>query len=91
MNLLEAARQNCPESPFIRMSTNKVYGKRPNTTSLKELQARWDYDDSAFANGILETFSIDQSKHSLFGASKIAADIMVQEYERYFGTPTCCP
>ncbi len=90
LNLLEAARQNCPESPFIHMSTNKVYGDLPNTIRLKELHTRWDYDDPAFANGISETFSIDQSKHSLFGASKVAADIMVQEYGRYFGMPTCC-
>ena len=71
------------------MSTNKVYGDRPNTIKLKELGTRWDYDDPAFANGIPEDFSIDQSKHSLFGASKVAADIMVQEYGRYFGMKTC--
>ncbi|MEI6514929.1 MAG: NAD-dependent epimerase/dehydratase family protein [bacterium] len=90
LNLLEAARRYCPESPFVYMSTNKVYGDRPNRIPLKELDARWDYDDPAFANGIAEDFSIDQSKHSLFGASKVAADIMVQEYGRYFGMPTCC-
>ena len=90
LNLLEAARHACPESPFIHMSTNKVYGDLPNTIRLKELPHRWDYDDPAFANGIPETFSIDQSKHSLFGASKVAADVMVQEYGRYFGMPTCC-
>jgi CDP-paratose 2-epimerase len=90
LNLLEAARQYCPESPFIHMSTNKVYGDRPNTIRLKELNKRWDYDDPEFARGIPETFSIDQSKHSLFGASKVAGDIMVQEYGRYFGMPTCC-
>jgi len=89
-NLLEAARQACPESPFVHMSTNKVYGDRPNTIKLKELETRWDYDDPAYENGIAETFSIDQSKHSLFGASKVAADIAVQEYGRYFGMPTCC-
>ena len=72
------------------MSTNKVYGDRPNTIPLKELETRWDYADPAFANGIPETFSIDQSKHSLFGASKVAGDVMVQEYGRYFGMPTCC-
>jgi CDP-paratose 2-epimerase len=90
LNLLEAARQFCPEAPFIHMSTNKVYGDLPNTIPLKELETRWDYDDAAYENGIPETFSIDQSKHSLFGASKVAADIMVQEYGRYFNMPTCC-
>jgi CDP-paratose 2-epimerase len=90
LNLLEAARQACPDSPFVHMSTNKVYGDRPNTIRLKELETRWDYDDSAFEHGIAEEFSIDQSKHSLFGASKVAADVMVQEYGRYFGMPTCC-
>ena len=90
LNLLEAARQACPESPFIHMSTNKVYGDRPNTLALTELPTRWDYADSSFANGIPETFPIDQSLHSLFGASKVAADVMVQEYGRYFGMPTCC-
>lgn len=90
LNLLEAARQFCPESPFIHMSTNKVYGDLPNTIRLKELETRWDYDDPDYVNGISESFSIDQSKHSLFGASKVAADIMVQEYGRYFNMPTCC-
>jgi len=89
-NLLEAAHQFCPESPFIHMSTNKVYGDRPNTISLRELDSRFDYDDPAFVNGIPETFAVDQSLHSLFGASKLAADVMVQEYGRYFGMPTCC-
>ena len=90
LNLLEAARRHCPESPFIHMSTNKVYGDRPNTIELKELETRWAYADPQFAQGIPENFSIDQSKHSLFGASKVAADVMVQEYGRYFGMPTCC-
>jgi CDP-paratose 2-epimerase len=72
------------------MSTNKVYGDKPNTIRLKELPTRWDYDDPAYANGIAEDFSIDQSKHSLFGASKVAGDVMVQEYGRYFGIKTCC-
>lgn len=90
LNLLEATRQACPESPFAHMSTNKVYGDRPNTIPLKELDTRWDYDDDTYANGIPESFSIDQSKHSLFGASKVAADVMVQEYGRYFNLPTCC-
>lgn len=90
LHLLEAARRFCPESPFIHMSTNKVYGDRPNTIPLRELETRWDYADLAYTNGIPEDFPIDQSKHSLFGASKLAGDIMVQEYGRYFGMPTCC-
>lgn len=90
LNLLEAARRSCPEAPFIHMSTNKVYGDAPNRIALKETPTRWDYDDPAFEHGISETFSIDQSKHSLFGASKVAADVMVQEYGRYFNMPTCC-
>jgi CDP-paratose 2-epimerase len=90
LHLLEAARQFCPESPFINMSTNKVYGDRPNSIALKELESRWDYDDPLYEHGIPEAFSIDQSKHSLFGASKVAGDVMVQEYGRYFNMPTCC-
>jgi CDP-paratose 2-epimerase len=90
LHLLEAARRFCPESPFIHMSTNKVYGDRPNEIRLKELETRWDYDDPAYEHGIAEDFSIDQSKHSLFGASKLAGDVMVQEYGRYFNMPTCC-
>lgn len=90
LNLLEATRQFCPEAPFIYMSTNKVYGDLPNIIRLKELETRWEYDDPDYVNGISENFSIDQSKHSLFGASKVAADIMVQEYGRYFSMPTCC-
>jgi len=90
LNLLEAVRRSCPESPFAHMSTNKVYGDKPNTIAMKELETRWDYEDAAYAKGIAETFSIDQSKRSLFGASKVAADIMVQEYGRYFNIPTCC-
>lgn len=90
LNLLEATRRACPESPFVHMSTNKVYGDRPNTIALSELETRWDYADPAFIDGIDENFPIDQSKHSLFGASKVAADVMVQEYGRYFEIPTCC-
>ena len=89
LNLLEAARQACPEAPFIHMSTNKVYGDAPNRIALKELPTRWDYADPAYEHGIAESFTIDQSKHSLFGASKVAADVMVQEYGRYFNLPTC--
>jgi CDP-paratose 2-epimerase len=90
LNLLEATRLHAPGSLFVHMSTNKVYGDRPNTIRLKELPTRWVYDDAAYANGITEEFSIDQSKHSLFGASKVAGDVMVQEYGRYFGMKTCC-
>jgi CDP-paratose 2-epimerase len=90
LNLLEAARQAVPESPFVLMSTNKVYGDGPNRIPLQELETRWDYADLNFEHGIPETFSIDQSLHSLFGASKVAADVLVQEYGRYFGMPTCC-
>jgi CDP-paratose 2-epimerase len=90
LNMLEAVRRACPDSPFVHMSTNKVYGDSPNRIPLRELESRWDYADPAYANGIPETFTIDQSKHSLFGASKVAADVMVQEYGRYFNIPTCC-
>jgi CDP-paratose 2-epimerase len=90
LNLLEANRQFCTDSPFVHMSTNKVYGDAPNNIKLKELDTRWDFDDPNFENGIAESFSIDQCKHSLFGASKVAADIMVQEYGRYYGMATCC-
>jgi len=90
LNLLEATRQFCAESPFVHMSTNKVYGDAPNLIRLEELDTRWDYGDPKYADGIDETFPIDQSKHSLFGASKVAADVMVQEYGRYFDIPTCC-
>lgn len=90
LNLLEANRQYSCESPFLHMSTNKVYGDAPNDIPLVELATRWDYADPEFAQGIPETMRIDQSKHSLFGASKVAGDIMVQEYGRYFDMPTCC-
>jgi CDP-paratose 2-epimerase len=90
LNLLEAARQYAPDAPFVHMSTNKVYGDQPNQIPLTEMPTRWDYADETFAHGIPETLSIDQCKHSLFGASKVAADVMVQEYGRYFGMPTVC-
>ena len=73
LNLLEATRQFCPDSPFVHMSTNKVYGDGPNEINLKEMDTRWDYDDPTYEKGISESFSIDQCKHSLFGASKVAA------------------
>ena len=88
LNLLEAARSSVPEAVFVFTSTNKVYGDGPNRIPLRELETRWDYDDPAYANGIPETFSIDQSTHSIFGASKVAADVLVQEYGRYFGMKT---
>jgi CDP-paratose 2-epimerase len=90
LNLLEATRRYCPDAVFIHMSTNKVYGDAPNEIPLKELATRWDYDDPRFASGIDETMRIDQSLHSLFGASKVAADVLVQEYGRYFGLKTTC-
>lgn len=88
LNLLEACRQHCPEAVFIYMSTNKVYGDGPNYIPLKELDTRWDYADSRYEHGIAEDFSVDQCLHSLFGVSKLAADVMVQEYGRYFGMKT---
>lgn len=89
LHLLEAVRQTNKDCVFIHMSTNKVYGDKPNTLNLTELDTRYDYADLEYQNGIKESFSIDQSKHSLFGASKVAADIMVQEYGRYFDIPSC--
>ncbi|RII26155.1 MAG: NAD-dependent epimerase [Geobacter sp.] len=90
LNLLEAARQHCPDAPFIHMSTNKVYGDLPNKITLKEQETRWEFADPTYAHGISESCSIDQSLHTPFGASKVAADILVQEYGRYYGMPTCC-
>jgi CDP-paratose 2-epimerase len=90
LNLLEAARTHCPESPFVFLSTNKVYGDAPNELELVELETRWDYADPGLADGIDETMRIDATMHSLFGASKAAADLLVQEYGRYFGLPTVC-
>ena len=89
LNLLEGMRQFNPGGIFIHMSTNKVYGDRPNQIPLVEKEKRWDYADPEYFNGIPEDFGIDQSKHSLFGASKLAADILVQEYGRYFGLKSC--
>jgi CDP-paratose 2-epimerase len=89
-NLLESLRRFSTSVPFIHLSTNKVYGDAPNNIKMKELETRFDYDDDTYENGISENFSIDQSKHSLFGASKVSADISVQEYGRYFNMPTAC-
>jgi CDP-paratose 2-epimerase len=88
LNLLEAARISCPESPFVLLSTNKVYGDAPNELRLVELETRFDYADPADRAGIDESCRIDASMHSLFGASKVAADVLTQEYGRYFGLPT---
>lgn len=90
LNLLEAVRQHATDAPFVFTSTNKVYGDGPNAIDLAEHRTRYDFADPAFADGIPETFSIDQTKHSLFGASKVAADVLVQEYGRYFGMNTVC-
>ena len=90
LNLLEATRRAAPEAPFVYMSTNKVYGDAPNELPLVELETRWEYAQAEDWNGIREDFRVDRSKHSLFGASKLAADVMVQEFGRYFGMKTCC-
>jgi CDP-paratose 2-epimerase len=89
LNLLEAARNFCPEAPFIFTSTNKVYGDTPNRLPLRELEKRWEIESGhEYEPGISETMSIDSTTHSLFGVSKAAADLLVQEYGRYFGMPT---
>jgi CDP-paratose 2-epimerase len=90
LNMLEATRKHCPDAVFIFTSTNKVYGDTPNNLPLVELETRWEVDKNhKYAEfGIDESMSIDNSKHSVFGASKVAADIMVQEYGRYFGMKT---
>jgi len=90
LNLLEAARQYAKKSPFVFMSTNKVYGDAPNEIPLIELDYRYDYARKEDYQGISETCRIDQSLHSLFGASKVAADVITQEYGRYFNMPTVC-
>jgi CDP-paratose 2-epimerase len=90
LNLLESARRHAKESPFVFMSTNKVYGDAPNEIPLVELPTRWDYALPEDHHGIDEGCRVDRSKHSLFGASKLAADVLVQEYGRYFGMPTVC-
>jgi CDP-paratose 2-epimerase len=88
LNLLEATRQCAPEAVFILMSTNKVYGDAPNRLPLVERERRWDYADAGDYQGVKESMSIDQNLHSVFGASKVAADVMAQEYGRYFGLRT---
>lgn len=91
LNVLEATRRHCPEAPFIFTSTNKVYGDTPNRLPLVELETRYEIaPDHTYANGIREDMAIDHTLHSVFGASKVAADVMVQEYGRYFGLRTAC-
>jgi CDP-paratose 2-epimerase len=88
--MLEMTRKYCPDAVFIFTSTNKVYGDNPNFLPLVEMETRWEIDEKHpyFENGIDELMSIDHTKHSLFGASKVAADVLVQEYGRYFGMKT---
>jgi CDP-paratose 2-epimerase len=88
LNLLEGFRQYTPEAVFVHLSTNKVYGDGPNHIPLTELETRWDYADPRYAQGIAEDFPVDHCLHSLFGASKLAGDILAQEYGRYFGLKT---
>jgi len=90
VNLLQATRELSPEAVFVLMSTNKVYGDAPNEIPLNELDTRWEYARPEDYNGIKEEFRIDRSKHSLFGAGKVAADVMTQEYGKYFGLRTAC-
>lgn len=91
LNVLENTRNHCPDAAFIHCSTNKVYGDRPNTLPLREQETRYEIDpDHPYADGITEDMSIDGSLHSIFGVSKVAADVMVQEYGRYFGLRTAC-
>jgi CDP-paratose 2-epimerase len=85
LNLLEATRQHAGDAVFLHMSTNKVYGDAPNEVPVRELETRWEYANPEDWHGIAETCRIDRSTHSLFGASKTAADVMAQEYGRYFG------
>jgi CDP-paratose 2-epimerase len=90
LNLLEACRLHAADSPFVFMSTNKVYGDAPNEIPLVELEKRYDYKNPSDYQGVNETCRIDRCLHSLFGASKVAADVITQEYGRYFGLPTVC-
>jgi CDP-paratose 2-epimerase len=90
LNVIEAARQFTPNAAFVHLSSNKVYGDAPNELPLVELETRWDYARAEDYDGIREDLRIDQSKHSIFGASKVAADVLVQEYGRYYGMKTCC-
>lgn len=88
LNMLEGCRLHAPDAVFCHMSTNKVYGDGPNFVPLKEEETRWEYADAKDSHGIAETFSIDRCLHSLFGASKVAGDVLAQEYGKYFGLKT---
>jgi CDP-paratose 2-epimerase len=88
LNLLENCRRHSPEAAFIHVSTNKVYGDGPNQIRMREMKTRWEYDDPTYANGIPEDYPVDHCLHSLFGASKLAGDVLAQEYGRYFGLRT---
>ncbi len=91
LNMLEATRRFAPDAVFIFTSTNKVYGDTPNRLPLVELETRWEiHPEHPYRNGISEDMPIDRCLHSLFGASKVAADVLVQEYGRYFGMATAC-
>jgi CDP-paratose 2-epimerase len=90
LNLLEATRQHAKDSPFVFLSTNKVYGDAPNEIPMVELEKRYEYADEEDYQGVSESCRIDQCMHSLFGASKAAADLLTQEYGRYFDMPTVC-
>jgi CDP-paratose 2-epimerase len=91
LNVLEATRLHAPDAAFVFTSTNKVYGDRPNSLPLVELETRWEIErDHTYWDGIREHMPLDACLHSLFGASKVAADVLVQEYGRYFGLPTAC-
>jgi CDP-paratose 2-epimerase len=90
LHMLECTRKYCPDAAFVFCSTNKVYGDAPNRLSLVEGETRYESDDLYFKDGIDESLDIDQSMHSLFGCSKLAADVLVQEYGRYFGMQTVC-
>ena len=90
LNLLEAVRKYSQETIFVHLSTNKVYGDKPNTLDIEELETRWEFKGKFYKTGIDESMSIDNSTHSLFGVSKASSDLLVQEYGRYFNIPTCC-
>ncbi|PZM88557.1 MAG: NAD-dependent epimerase, partial [Actinobacteria bacterium] len=91
LNVLQNTREHCIDAPFIHCSTNKVYGDHPNRLPLVELPTRWEIEPGhPYENGITEDMPIDSCLHSIFGASKVAADVMVQEYGRYFGMKTVC-
>ena len=90
LNLLDAVKEFSKDTIFVHLSTNKVYGDSPNRLSMRELNKRWEFTGDFFKKGISESMTIDNSTHSLFGVSKVASDLLVQEYGRYFNVPTCC-